>query len=159
MKRLVLGAFVAIAVMTSFGGEARAAVQINLNLGAPPVFAVVPGTPVYYAPAAPANMFFYANQYWLFNGQWYAGPSWNGPWTVVVAPYVPAPILRVPVRYYHVPPPAWRAWRRDAPPHWAGPYGRDWHEQPHEQHWRENEEHWSSHAHACPPGHAKQGRC
>jgi len=44
----------------------------------------------------------------------------NGPWTVVQPVHLPTPILRVPVRYYHVRPAQWHAWRHDAPPRWDG---------------------------------------
>lgn len=42
-------------------------------------------------------------------------------------PYsVPVYILRVPVRYYRYPPPTFRGWRSDAPPHWGDYWGRNW---------------------------------
>src|SRR5207244_740796 len=122
--------------------------QVNVNIGlqfpGPPTFRVVPGTPVYYAPQAPANVFFYGQQYWAFaNGGWYIGPTWNGPWAVVQPVQVPAPILQIPVAYYPVPPPQWRGWRRDAAPRWEQHYGREWREAEHERSWREREEKWS----------------
>jgi hypothetical protein len=77
---------------------------------------VVPGVPVYYARSAPANVFFYADDYWAFHdGGWYVSPTWNGPWTVVASVHVPVPILRIPVGYYSVRPSHWKSWRRDAP--------------------------------------------
>ncbi|HET7343593.1 MAG TPA: hypothetical protein VFL90_19165 [Methylomirabilota bacterium] len=122
--------------------QAQVSVNIGINLPGPPTLRVVPGVPVYYAPGAPANVFFYANQYWVFtSGAWYVGPTWSGPWGPVTVGYVPAPILRVPLAYYRVPPPAWRGWRRDAPPRWAPAYGREWREEPHERNWREREDH------------------
>ncbi len=39
------------------------------------------------------------------HGGWYVGPSYDGPWISVAAQFVPAPLLRIPVRYYHEPPP------------------------------------------------------
>jgi len=42
---------------------------------------------------------------------------------------VPYFLLRVPVRYYRVPPPYFRGWERSAPPHWGEHYGRQWEEQ------------------------------
>ncbi len=161
MKRLVLGAFLMAALAMPAHAQVRVGVNIGINLPGPPAFVVVPGTPVYYAPQAPANVFFYANQYWvLVNGAWYVGPIWNGPWAVVPPAYVPAPILYVPVRYYRVPPPAWRGWRREAPPRWESRYGRDWREEVHERNWREREDHAvRAGGRGCPPGLAKQGRC
>ena len=75
-----------------------------MTRGAAVTVIVIPGTPVYYAPSAPANVFFYAHEYWICTGDgWYVGPTWNGPWAVVEPVYVPPPILQVPVRYYPVP--------------------------------------------------------
>src|SRR3954469_7779451 len=90
---------------------AQVRLDIGIHLPAPPSLVVVPGTPVYYAPQAPANVFLYGHQYWAFtNSGWYAGPNWNGPWAVVEPAVVPVPVLRVPVRYYRVPPGHWRGW-------------------------------------------------
>jgi hypothetical protein len=43
----------------------------------------------------------------------YVGHTWNGPWAGVAPTHVPMPLLRVPVRYYRVPPPHWRPARLD----------------------------------------------
>ncbi len=140
MRRLLLATVLVVAAAV----PARAQIHIDIRLPGPPAFAVIPGVPVYYAPQAHDNVFFYAGQYWVFaGGGWHVGPGWSGPWVVVAPGRVPLPILHVPVRYYHVPPPAWRGWRRDAPPRWEGHYGREWHEDTHERGWREKEEHWS----------------
>ena len=40
--------------------------------------------------------------------------------------FVPVPILRLPVRYYRVPPPHWKHVRRDAPPPWGPGWGHEW---------------------------------
>ena len=143
MRYVMIGCCLAVASLIASPAEAQVHVDIGINLPGPPALVVVPGTPVYYAPRAPANVFFYAHQYWVFgDGGWYVGPTWSGPWAVVEARYVPAPILGVPVRYYPVPPPRWRAGRRDGPPQWEAQYGRDWREEPHERNWSEREEHW-----------------
>jgi len=135
--------------------------EIGVRLSRPPAFVAIPGTPVYYAPHTSANFFFYAHQYWVFADRgWYVGPSWSGPWAVVEPAYVPAPILRVPVRYYPVPPPQWARWRHDAPPRWGSPYGHGWREEAHEREWREREARWDHRErNGCPPGLSKQGRC
>ena len=131
-----------------------------MTRGAAVTVIVIPGTPVYYAPSAPANVFFYAHEYWIFTGDgWYVGPTWNGPWAVVEPVYVPAPILQVPVRYYPVPPPDWRGRRRDGP-QWESHYGREWREEAHERNWREREQPWHrGEGKGGPPGLVKQGRC
>ena len=151
MKRLTLATILFVALATP--AWAQVSVNIGINLPGPPPLAVVPGSVVYYAPTAPANVFFYGHQYWVYQPTgWYMGPSWNGPWAVVQPAYVPAPLLKVPVRYYHAPPPAWRGWAREAPPRWEPHYGREWHEASVERNWREREEHWD-HGHNKDKAH------
>ncbi len=164
VKRLVLGALLVVAVAVPV--QAQIHVDIGIRLPGPPSFVVIPGAPVYYAPQAPANVFFYAQQYWVFNnGGWFVGPTWNGPWGVVEPVRVPPPILRVPVQYYAAPPPHWKGWKREGPPRWDAHYGREWREEAHERDWREREEKWDRGdrgdrgGKGCPPGLAKQGRC
>ncbi len=161
MRYIMVGCCLAVACLTAVPAQAQVHVDIGINLPGPPALVVVPGEPVYYAPRAPANVFFYANQYWIFGtGGWYVGPTWSGPWAVVGPAYVPAPILRVPIRYYPAPPPHWRGWRPEAPPQWEPHYGREWREAAHERNWREHEEGWERHGgKGCPPGLTKQGRC
>jgi len=160
MKRFVLAALVAGTIAVPAHAQVQVGIDVGIQLPSPPALVVIPESPVYYAPRAPANVFFYGHQYWAFaRSVWYVGPSWNGPWVVVEPAYVPMPILRVPVRYYPVPPPSWKGWRREAPPQWGVPYGREWHEAAHERNWREQEEQWSRGGKGCPPGLAKQGRC
>lgn len=141
MKRLVLAAGVLLAAALPAQGQVH--IQVGIQLPGPPPLVVVPGVPVYYAPGAPANVFFYGGQYWVFDGAgWFVGPTWSGPWVIVAPLQVPVPILSVPVRYYSVPPGHWKAWRREGPPRWEGHYGRDWREDDQERHWREREEGW-----------------
>jgi hypothetical protein len=102
-------------------------VSIGINLPAYPRLVPVPGYPVYYAPGLQANFFFYDGLYWVFHGDnWYASSWYNGPWWFVDPYSVPVYILRVPVGYYRYPPPAFRAWRYDAPPRWGDYWGRNW---------------------------------
>ena len=57
--RIVIGALVALALVSSVGaGRAAAGVNIDFNLITQPQFVAVPGMPVAYAPAVPANYFF-----------------------------------------------------------------------------------------------------
>jgi hypothetical protein len=97
-----------------------------------PQLVLVPGYPVYYDPRADFNYFFYDGLYWVYqDDNWYASSWYNGPWELVDPYYVPLFILRVPVRYYRRPPPYFRQWRPDAPPHWGEHWGRDWEQRHH----------------------------
>ena len=105
-------------------------ISIGINQPAYPQLVPVPGYPVYYDPRAHANYFFYDGMYWVFHDDgWYASSWYNGPWHVVDRAYVPAYVLRVPVRYYRVPPPYFRGWRAEEPPHWGEHWGHGWEEQ------------------------------
>lgn len=162
MKPFMFGALLVAALAGPVAAQVR--IDIGVQLPGPPLLIVIPGTPVYYAPRAPANVFFYAHQYWIFaDTGWYVGPGWNGPWAVVQPVYVPVPLLQISIAHYPVPPPPWRGRRRpnERPP-WDAHYGREWREATHERDWRENEERWDKgkgKSKGCPPGLAKQGRC
>ncbi|RII28859.1 MAG: hypothetical protein CXR31_03020 [Geobacter sp.] len=102
-------------------------VSIGINLPLFPDLVRVPGYPVYYAPRVDANYFFYDGMYWVFmDDYWYASNWYNGPWSRVDPYYVPAYILRIPVRYYRQPPVYFRGWRANAPPRWGQHWGREW---------------------------------
>lgn len=102
-------------------------VNIGINLPIYPELVLVPGSPVYYAPRAQANYFFYDGLYWVYrNDHWYSSEWYNGPWQAVDPQYVPLFVLRIPVRYYRQPPTYFRRWHAEAPPHWGEHWGRDW---------------------------------
>jgi hypothetical protein len=102
-------------------------VSIGINLPSYPRLVPVPGYPVYYAPGVQSNFFFYDGLYWVYQGDnWYSSSWYNGPWSNVQPMYVPAYVLRVPVRYYRSPPVYFRGWRADAPPRWGEHWGNDW---------------------------------
>jgi hypothetical protein len=117
-----------LAVATPVAAQVH--VDIGINLPAPPPLVVVPGVAsVQYAPSVPGNVFFYSNQYWIYNGGgWYVSRRHDGPWIGVAPQFVPRPVLLVPVRYYHVPPGHWKQWQREAPPHWGHEWGPGWSE-------------------------------
>jgi hypothetical protein len=120
--------------------------SIGINLPGYPEFARVPGYPVYYAPQVGYNLFFYDGLYWAYYGDnWYASSWYNGPWGFVSPMYVPAYVLRVPVRYYRAPPPYFRGWPHDAPPRWGQYYG---------QHWEKERHGWDSWNHKYVPAPA-----
>jgi hypothetical protein len=88
-------------------------------VAAPPPLVVVPGTPVYYAPALSVNFFYYGGRYYTFHeGAWFSAIAYNGPWVFAPVARVPRPVLAVPVRYYKVPP---GHGHPGGPPPWAGP--------------------------------------
>lgn len=101
--------------------------SIGINMPMYPRLIRVPGYPVYYDPRVDLNYFFYDGLYWVFQGEdWYASGWYNGPWELVERDYVPLYVLRVPVRYYRRPPPYFRGWHDDEPPHWGDHWGHDW---------------------------------
>ena len=144
MRRALAAAIVCMAL----GGLARAAdVHVNVNIGvppppqivmpAPPQLEVVPGSPVYVAPAVPYNFFYYDGIYYVSHeGHWFSSPSAHGPWVFVQ--HAPRPVLAVPARYYRVPP---GHMKHHGPPPWAG-HGRG-----HE------DEHGHGHDHGHGHGH------
>ncbi len=102
-------------------------VSIGVDVPAFPDLVPMPGCPVYYAPGVNANFFYYDGLYWVYQADnWYASTWYNGPWSVVQADDVPAYVLCIPVRYYRVPPPYFRAWSPDGPPHWGERWGAAW---------------------------------
>jgi len=135
MRHLLAGLCVLFASMSSTVaqvsvGIAMPGVSIGINQPVYPPLVAVPGYPVYYAPGLNANYFFYDGMYWVYQGDdWYMSAWYNGPWTLVSPLYVPPYILRVPVRYYRVPPPYFRPWYVDAPPRWGEHWGNDWQRQ------------------------------
>lgn len=110
---------------------AFAAVQVSIGINLPiyPELVAIPGYPAYYAPRLGINFFFYDGMYWVYQDDgWYVSFWYNGPWEFVEPASVPVFILRIPVRYYRRPPPYFRGWRPDAPPHWGDHWGHDWEE-------------------------------
>jgi hypothetical protein len=140
-RRIVIPGLAAVALAITVGVEhARAGVGIGINLIAPPTLYVVPGTPVAYAPAVPANYFFYAGRYYVFDDAgWFVAPRYNGPWVAIAPTYVPLPLLTVPVHYYRRAPWHWRHWHRGHPPNWSAHWrqrGHAW--QGHDRDWRDD---------------------
>ncbi len=63
-------------------------VSIGINFPVYPQLVPVPGYPVYYAPQANSNYFFYDGMYWVYAGDnWYASSWYNGPWQIVTPEY------------------------------------------------------------------------
>ena len=127
-RLLVLGLLAVIALVCSASvAHAQVSVDIGVNLPGPPSLVIIPHSPVAYAPAVPANLFFYGGDYYAFKGgHWYVSPVYAGPWAIVAPPHIPAPLLAVPVRYYRAPPGHWKHWARAERPHWDDSWGHEW---------------------------------
>jgi hypothetical protein len=104
-------------------------VSVNVDIGPPPTYVVpaapalvvVPGTPVYYAPAVPYTFFVYGGRYYtVHHGHWYHRPKHGGPWVFVAPAAVPGPVLAVPAAYHKSAP---GHWKRGGPPPGRG-HGR-----------------------------------
>jgi hypothetical protein len=128
---IVLAGVLAAAAPASHGqftiGFSAPGISIGINVPVYPELVPVPGYPVYYAPDMGTNYFFYDGLYWVYDGTaWYSSTWYNGPWAIVDPYDVPYFILRIPVRYYRVPPPFFRGWVYDAPPRWGERFGHEW---------------------------------
>src|SRR5512133_3148381 len=131
MRYLFVALSLAMGSVTSAHAQVNVGVGFGVDIGIHvplyPELVVVPGYPVYYAPRADSNYFFYDGAYWVYQGDnWYASSWYDGPWQLVQPEHVPLYVLRVPVRYYRQPPAYFRGWRADAPPRWGQHWGRDW---------------------------------
>lgn len=151
MRRLVLtAAALAFVATTAVSAPAEVHVGVHIGIPAPPVFVyeraprlvVVPGVPhVEYAPDVSENFFVYGGRYYTYyDGGWFVADGGRGPWTYVERRYVPAPILRVPSRYYHVPPRVVR--------------GNHWHGKNASYYRHGNDKHWD---HGHGRGHDSHG--
>lgn len=120
-------------------------VSIGIHQPAYPDLVLVPGSPVYYAPHAQANYFFYDGLYWVFqDDNWYVSSWYNGPWDLVEPDDVPLFVLRVPVQYYVRPPVFFHTWIVTAPPRWHFHWGPRW------TRYHHGWDHWDRHAIPAP---------
>ncbi|MBV8035579.1 hypothetical protein [Roseateles sp.] len=132
-RRLIALCVSLLCAATAAPTNAAVSVSIGINVPVYPQMVVVPGYPVYYAPAVGANFFFYDGMYWVLDGDdWYMSSWYNGPWALVEPAYVPYYVLRVPVRYYMAPPPYFRGWQPGAPPRWGSHWGPQWEQRHHD---------------------------
>ena len=125
-RQFAVASLVAVAVLTlGFVSPVVAAdVRIGVNIGAPPVV-VAPAAPVVVAPPPPVvvapevPVYYYgASYYTYYNGAWFVGPGYGGPWAFVPRGRVPRPIVGVPGAYYRIPP---HGRHYAGPPPWHGP--------------------------------------
>jgi len=135
MKRTAIFFGIALGTAVIFAPQSNAGVNVSINiplpglvLGAPPVMAVIPGTYVYVAPEADADLFFYQG-YWYrpYDGRWYVSVDFNGPWGFLAFNRVPRALINLPPAYRSVPPAYprmpygmvrknWRTWEEER--HW-----------------------------------------
>lgn len=111
MKRLspsaIVFAVLAFLVLSGRPDSAPAEVNLNINIGPPPVVVaepaevvLIPGIEVYFVPNGDVDLFFHAGFWWSSRGdRWYRSRVYNGPWVVVERRIVPAKVVRVPRDY------------------------------------------------------------
>ena len=132
----------AIAMDGGVATPARAEVNINVNIGAPPPVVVVerptmlylPEPAIYVAVGVPYDIFFMSGRYYYFHGDnWFWAAGYGGPWVNVKHKSLPPGLQRYKVvqlhsfrereyRVYKVQGPKFKGKRFDADP---GPNGRD----------------------------------
>jgi hypothetical protein len=144
MKRrwlLLLLVMALVAGMTGFASQsdARVSVGVGINLpayrfGAAPSLVVIPGTYAYFAPEADVDIVFYSG-YWYrpYEGRWYRGRGYNGPWGVVAPARIPRALIELPHDYRRV----YREHPRIAYPD----FNRQWRNWERNRHW-EKDERW-----------------
>jgi hypothetical protein len=84
-----------------------AEVNLNINIGAPPVIVtepaevvLIPRSKVYFVADAGPDLFFYAGFWWSpRDDRWYRSQVYKGPWVVVELRHVPVQVVRVPRDY------------------------------------------------------------
>ena len=101
----------------------------------PPPLAVIPGTYVYTAPDAAADIIFYQGAWYRpHGGLWFMASGYNGPWRTLSAERVPRALVGLPPNVRRVPPGHermafghvernWRRWEREQ--HWGSPDKKD----------------------------------
>lgn len=153
-KWLFLLGILAVAGAGSAWGE----VNVNINLGPPPIVVaeppavvMVPQTRVYFVPDPHVEVFFYAGYWWSPRGRaWYRARAYNGPWAAVETSRVPRSVIYVPHDYRarygrerHVP---YGQWKKEHD-HWDRKNRkshRKW-EKEREREWKERERHAGNH--------------
>ena len=122
---VLVGLFAATLLVTPHPGTAQ--IHLDVRIGAPPPYriaappqlVVIPGTYVYVVPDINADVFFWSgNWYRLYEGHWFSGRSYNGPWAYVPDPRVPRALFELPPDYRRIPP----GWRRIP----YGEFRRNW---------------------------------
>ena len=120
-----ISAVLAVIFLCSLPNYAPAEINVNLNIGPPPVVAseppevvLIPGAGVYFVPDGGANIFFHAGFWWSPRGdRWYRSRVYNGQWVAVERRFVPVEVIRVPrdyrVRYKHAKHVPYGQWKKE----------------------------------------------
>jgi len=82
-------------------------VNVNINLGPPPIKVVapaevvlIPRLGVHFVPDLEFTVFFYDGYWWSPRGAvWYRATAYNGSWVIINRPYVPTVLFKVPGNY------------------------------------------------------------
>lgn len=136
---------------------AYAEVNININVGPPPVIyaeppelVVVPQSRAYFVPGLSIDLFFSDGYWWSPRGQrWYRARDYNGPWDVMERRYVPRALIRLPrdyrevyVREKHIPygqwKKQWKHWDKEERKEWSEE--EKWHKKGHHHKRREDDQ-------------------
>jgi len=71
-----------------------------ITFQSPPTVAIIPGTQVSYLRNSDYDMYRYGSDWYMnYNGTWYRGSTYSGPYVSVDATTVPQPITTVPSQY------------------------------------------------------------
>jgi hypothetical protein len=123
--RWYLLAGAALAAAVGFSKPALAEVNVNINLGpppimvsAPPAVVMIPGSQVHFVPDPNIDVFFYSGYWWSPRGdRWYRARAYNGPWGVMERRRVPNAVLYVPrdyrARYERERPVPYGQWKKE----------------------------------------------
>ncbi len=70
-------------------------INLNVNIGDPPVFIAPPALGFYVAVGIPYDMFYVNMNYYMYHGGgWYRSSGYNGPWVVVQYKRLPRGLRR-----------------------------------------------------------------
>jgi len=106
-SRYVLFSLLSAAAVFGGAETARAQVNVNINLGPPPIVVaeppavvMVPQSRVYFVPDPHVEVFFYGGYWWSPRGEgWYRSRAYKGPWAVVERTRVPRAVVYMPRDY------------------------------------------------------------
>jgi hypothetical protein len=100
--------FLAAALLIVAGFATSSSAEVNVRIGpptfvfqAPPSVVVIPGTYVYIVPEIDTNILFYQGYWWRpYEGRWYRGRNYSGPWGYVGSRGIPRALVNLPPNYH-----------------------------------------------------------